>query len=193
MARRYDPERRQRITDAAAAVVRERGIAGLSHRTVAAAADVPLGSTTYHFATLDDLLIAALRQINAEWLAEVERWAEGVDPAAPPADELARWLEEQFAGDRARLELEYELYFAALRHEGLRPLAAECLDEMARMLTRLVPDAAAARAVVALIDGLTLQVLLADRPYDREGTRAVLARIMGADGDEDGGLRVYAR
>ncbi|MGO4421973.1 TetR/AcrR family transcriptional regulator [Streptomyces sp. MCAF7] len=193
MARRYDPERRQRITDAAAAVVRERGIAGLSHRTVAAAADVPLGSTTYHFATLDDLLIAALRQINAEWLAEVERWAEGVDPAAPPADELARWLEEQFAGDRARLELEYELYFAALRHEGLRPLAAECLDEMARMLTRLVPDAAAARAVVALIDGLTLQVLLADRPYDREGTRAVLARIMGADGDEDGGLRVNAR
>ncbi|MGW3565672.1 TetR/AcrR family transcriptional regulator [Streptomyces sp. NPDC000941] len=198
MARRYDPERRQRIIDAAAAVVRERGIAGLSHRTVAAAADVPLGSTTYHFATLDDLLIAALRQINAEWLAEVERWAEGVDPAAPPADELARWLEEQFAGDRARLELEYELYFAALRHEGLRPLAAECLDEMARMLTRLVPDAAAARAVVALIDGLTLQVLLADRPYDREGTRAVLARIMGADGDEgggdvDGGLRVNAR
>ncbi|MFK4265000.1 TetR/AcrR family transcriptional regulator [Streptomyces milbemycinicus] len=197
MARRYDPERRQRIIDAAAAVVRERGIAGLSHRTVAAAADVPLGSTTYHFATLDDLLVAALRQINAEWLAEVERWAEGVDPAAPPADELARWLEEQFAGDRARLELEYELYFAALRHEGLRPLAAECLDEMARMLTRLVPDAAAARAVVALIDGLTLQVLLADRPYDREGTRVTLARIMGGDGagaeDRDGGPPGTAR
>ncbi|MEV6129689.1 TetR family transcriptional regulator [Streptomyces violaceusniger] len=184
MGRRYDPERRQRIIDAAAAVVRERGITGLSHRAVAAAADVPLGSTTYHFATLDDLLVAALRQINAEWLAEVESWVEGVDPAAPPADELARWLEEQLTGDRARMELEYELYFAALRHAGLRPLAAECLDEMARMLTRLVPDAATARAVVALIDGLTLQVLLADRPYDREGTRAALARIMGGDGDD---------
>ncbi|MGY0062743.1 TetR/AcrR family transcriptional regulator [Streptomyces sp. LZ34] len=184
MARRYDPERRQRIIDAAAAVVRERGIAGLGHRAVAAAADVPLGSTTYHFASLDDLLVAALRQINAEWLAEVERWAEGVDPAAPPADELARWLGELLTGDRARLELEYELYFAALRHEGLRPIAAECLDEMARMLTRLVPDVATARAVVALIDGLALQVLLADRPYDREGTRAALARIMGGRGDD---------
>jgi TetR/AcrR family transcriptional regulator, regulator of biofilm formation and stress response len=183
MPRRYDPERRQRIIDAAVAVVRERGIAGLSHRAVCAAADVPLGSTTYHFATLDDLLVAALRQINAEWLAEVERWAEGVDPAALPADELARWLEELLTGDRARLELEYELYFAALRHEGLRPIAAECLDEMARTLARLVPDAATARAVVALIDGLSLQVLLADRPYDREGTRATLARIMGGDGD----------
>lgn len=82
------------------------------------------------------------------------------------------------------MELEYELYFAALRHEGLRPLAAECLDEMARMLTRLVPEAATARAVVALIDGLTLQVLLADRPYDREGTRAALERLMGGDGDD---------
>ncbi|MBO3678331.1 TetR/AcrR family transcriptional regulator [Streptomyces sp. NEAU-YJ-81] len=184
MGRRYDPERRQRIIDAAAAVVRERGITGLSHRAVAAAADVPLGSTTYHFATLDDLLVAALRQINAEWLAEVESWVEGVDPAAPPADELARWLEEQLTGDRTRMELEYELYFAALRHERLRPLAAECLDEMARMLTRLVRDAATARAVVALIDGLTLQVLLADRPYDREGTRAALARIMGGDGGD---------
>lgn len=49
MARRYDPERRQRIIDAAITVVGERGIAALSHRAVAAAADVPLGSTTYHF------------------------------------------------------------------------------------------------------------------------------------------------
>jgi len=46
MGRRYDPDRRQRIIDAAIAVVGERGIAGLSHRSVAAAADVPLGSTT---------------------------------------------------------------------------------------------------------------------------------------------------
>ncbi len=38
------------------------GIAGLSHRGVAAEADVPLGSLTYHFATLEELLVAALRQ-----------------------------------------------------------------------------------------------------------------------------------
>lgn len=61
MPRRYDPDRRQRIIDAAIRVVAGRGIAGLSHRAVAAEADVPLGSTTYHFASLDDLLIAALR------------------------------------------------------------------------------------------------------------------------------------
>lgn len=63
--RRYDPDRRQRIVDAAIRVVGAKGIAGLSHRSVAAEADVPLGSTTYHFKTLDDLLVAALRQANA--------------------------------------------------------------------------------------------------------------------------------
>lgn len=64
MGRRYDPERRQRIIDAAIRVVGERGIVGLSHRSVAVEADVPLGSTTYHFSTLDELLVAALRQAN---------------------------------------------------------------------------------------------------------------------------------
>ena len=38
MARRYDPERRGRIIDAAIRVVGAKGIAGLSHRSVAAEA-----------------------------------------------------------------------------------------------------------------------------------------------------------
>lgn len=39
--RRYDPERRQRIIDAAIRVVGRSGIAGLTHRSVAQEADVP--------------------------------------------------------------------------------------------------------------------------------------------------------
>lgn len=115
MARRYDPDRRQRIIDAAIAVVGERGIAGLSHRAVAAAADVPLGSTTYHFATLDDLLVAALRQSNVVCLDDFARWVDGIDPAAPLAEKVARLVEDTLTGDRRRMELEYELYLAALR------------------------------------------------------------------------------
>lgn len=85
--RRYDPERRQRIIDAAIRVVGAKGIAGLSHRSVAAEADVPLGSTTYHFETLDDLLVAALRQAN-------EPYARGWAPRAGEdlAGALARLL-----------------------------------------------------------------------------------------------------
>ncbi|MGW7577102.1 TetR/AcrR family transcriptional regulator [Streptomyces sp. NPDC054765] len=172
MARRYDPDRRQRLIDAAIAVVAERGIAGLSHRAVAAAADVPLGSTTYHFATLDELLIAALRQVNGEWLAAFGRWAEGIDPAAPLAEAVAGLVADTLTGDRARVEREYELYLAALRHEAVRPIAAECLDERVRLLGRRIGDMRTARAVVALIDGLLLQHLLTGQPFEPAVVRA---------------------
>ncbi|MFH9422526.1 TetR/AcrR family transcriptional regulator [Streptomyces sp. NPDC017529] len=179
MPRRYDPDRPQRIIDAAIRVVGERGIAGLSHRAVAAEADVPLGSTTYHFASLDDLLVAALRQVNGAWLAGIEEWERGVDASVPLADELTRLVEESLTGDRARAELEYELYLAALRHEAVRPLAAECLDAMVELLARRTGDEGTARALVGLIDGLTLQHLLTGREFDRAEVRDAVVRVLG--------------
>ncbi|MEV5594398.1 TetR family transcriptional regulator [Streptomyces sp. NPDC052496] len=179
MPRRYDPDRRQRIIDAAIRVVGGRGIAGLSHRAVAAEADVPLGSTTYHFASLDDLLVAALRQSNAEWLAGIEAWERGVDPSVPLADELTRLVEELLGDDRAQVELEYELYLAALRHEVVRPLAAECIDDMVALLRRRTGDEGTARALVGLIDGLVLQYLLTGREFDRVEVRDSVAKVIG--------------
>lgn len=110
--RRYDPERRQRIIDAAIRVVGAKGIAGLSHRSVAAEADVPLGSTTYHFKTLDELLVAALRQANQAFTVTLPATPA---PAGDVAGSLARLLGRLLAADRGRVELEYELYLAALQ------------------------------------------------------------------------------
>ncbi|MFE9024165.1 TetR/AcrR family transcriptional regulator [Streptomyces sp. NPDC007808] len=177
MARRYDPERRQRIIDAAIRVVGDKGIAGLSHRTVAAEADVPLGSTTYHFKTLDDLLVAALRQAS-EGFAKVTASRGGLeDPHTDLAAELAGWMGEWLAGDRTGVELEYELYLAALRRPALRPVAAEWAREVADRLSRCT-DAVTARALVALMDGICLQVLLTETPYDEAYARDVLRRVI---------------
>ena len=54
--RRNDPNRRDRIIDACLRVIAEVGVAGASHRKIAEAADVPLGSMTYHFTGMDELL-----------------------------------------------------------------------------------------------------------------------------------------
>ena len=54
--RRYDPGRRDRIINACLDVIAETGVAGTSHRKVAEAADVPLGSMTYHFSGMNELL-----------------------------------------------------------------------------------------------------------------------------------------
>jgi DNA-binding transcriptional regulator YbjK len=182
MPRRHDPDRRQRIIDAAIRVVGRGGIAGLSHRTVAAEADVPLGSTTYHFATLDELLVAALRQANEGFAEVMAAHPALADPAADLAGELARvlgeWLAGDGTGDRTGVELEYELYLAALRRPALRPVAAEWADGVAQVLARRV-DPVTARAVVALMDGICLQVLLTGTAYDEGYAREVLGRVLG--------------
>lgn len=59
---RVDPERQQHIIDAALRVIASRGVAGTSHRGVAAEAHVPLGSMTYYFDGMHDLLHQAFDQ-----------------------------------------------------------------------------------------------------------------------------------
>ncbi|MCX4879956.1 MULTISPECIES: TetR/AcrR family transcriptional regulator [unclassified Streptomyces] len=182
MPRRYDPDRRQRITDAAIRVVGEKGLAGLSHRSVAAEADVPLGSTTYHFKTLDELMVAALRQANEGFAKVVAAHGALEDTGSDLATDLAQILGEWLSGDRTGVELEYELYLAALRRPALRPVAAEWAEDLACRLARRT-DPVTVRALVALMDGICLQVLLTGAPYDERFTREMLARVMaGAAG-----------
>ncbi|QUI31135.1 TetR/AcrR family transcriptional regulator [Streptomyces alfalfae] len=176
MPRRHDPERRQRIIDAAIRVVGAKGIGGLSHRSAAAEADVPLGSTTYHFKTLDELLVAALRQANEGFAKAVAASGAFEDPRAELAGELAAMLGVWLAGERTGVELEYELYLAALRRPALRPVAAEWCQGLTDLLTART-DPITARALVALMDGICLQVLLTDTPYDEAYTREMLNRL----------------
>ncbi|CAM5576530.1 TetR/AcrR family transcriptional regulator [Streptomyces pilosus] len=179
MARRHDPERRRRIIDAAIRVVGRSGIAGLSHRSVAAEADVPLGSTTYHFKTLDELMVAALRQANEGFAAVLAARGGPQDPRTDLAAELAALMGAWLAGDRTGVELEYELYLAALRRPALRPVAAEWGDAVVEQLSGRT-DPVTARALVALMDGILLQALLTGTPYDEAYARDVLGRVIPA-------------
>ncbi|WP_225800742.1 TetR/AcrR family transcriptional regulator [Streptomyces sp. NK15101] len=182
--RRHDPDRRERIVDAALAVVGRAGIGGLSHRTVAAEADVPLGSTTYHFASLDELLVAALRRVDGTFGARLRRDPE-ID-APDLAAGLAALLRERLGAEPTGVALEYELYLAALRRPALRPVAAEWTDEaVAALAPRTGP--VTARALVALMDGISLQVLLTGAAYDEGYAREMLARILNEDPNRQAG------
>ncbi|MGH1559047.1 TetR/AcrR family transcriptional regulator [Caulobacter segnis] len=55
-----------RIAKAAAEVVEDKGLAGLTHRAVAARAGVTTGSVTHHFRSVEDLVAGAIRgQVQA--------------------------------------------------------------------------------------------------------------------------------
>jgi DNA-binding transcriptional regulator YbjK len=113
-------------------------------------------------------------------MLEIAGWEALVDPEDDLADTLARLVEELLTRDRPRIELEYELYLAALRRPALRPIAAEWVDLMTDTLARRT-DRGTAQALAALIDGMSLQALLTGRPFDRKQARRTFVRIL-ADG-----------
>jgi DNA-binding transcriptional regulator YbjK len=67
--------RRRAIARAAAHVLRSNGIDGLTHRAVAEEASIPLGSTTYYFASKDDLLHAAIEYTTTASTHWLQAWA----------------------------------------------------------------------------------------------------------------------
>ncbi len=78
--------RRQEIVEGAAAILREQGPAGVSHRAVAQRVGCSLSATTYYFSGLDDLLGEAGRVNISRWASRAERVAESVESQTPPGD-----------------------------------------------------------------------------------------------------------
>ncbi|MGY1802483.1 TetR/AcrR family transcriptional regulator [Blastococcus sp. SYSU D00922] len=175
-ARRYDPDRRNRIVAATLDVVAEQGVTGATHRAIARAADVPLGSITYHFASLDELLTAA--------------FTAHVDTVAPRFDERMRaaedcgavldYLVEHLTGDlldSARdLVLMVELYVAAARNPALRAVTQDWMGRSRRSLERHF-DPVTARELDAFVEGLVLHSALSTDPMDAGQIRHALARF----------------
>ena len=156
---------RDRILQAAAAVVGEHGIGGFTNRLVARAAGVSLGSLTYHFPAQQDLLRACLEAFVD---AEIDRIA------AIAASVSARPLDPRTAAHHAEAVIEsivlgphhvgaFELYLQAARDPGLAEVARRCWDGYDRAATAILValgvDEAAATAprIVALVAGSQLR------------------------------------
>jgi DNA-binding transcriptional regulator YbjK len=177
-ARRYDPERKSRIVDAAIEVIAEHGVAGTTSRRIAAAADVPLGSLTYHFRGLDDLLAQAFRR-HAERMSPLyEAHFHGVRDLAGFIDAVTTLIDGDADGDPADWAVAYELYLAALRDPALRTVTDDWMRRSRAVLERFV-DPVTARGIDALIEGLVMHQTLATTPVDRTDTRAIVARFLG--------------
>lgn len=74
--RRRGDESRLAILAAAARVIVDDGVAALTYRAVAEAADIPLARVSYHFGTIDDLMEAAATDYLVGFDARLRRLAE---------------------------------------------------------------------------------------------------------------------
>ena len=176
--RRHDPNRKDRIVDAAIAVIAEHGVAGTTHRLIAAAADVPLGSLTYYFSSLDDLREQAFRR-HAERMSVVyESHFLHVRTHEDLVEAVTDLIHGDAGADTGDWAIAYELYLAALRDPQLRTITETWMRTSRAVLERFV-DPTTARGVDALIEGLVIHKTLSTAPVPREQIRVIVDRILG--------------
>lgn len=177
---RTDPRRRERILAATLDLIAEEGVAGVSHRKIAVRANVPLGSMTYHFDGIDDLLREAFTGFAGHIVTVFDTHlgrAAGPDEAREAVTDLIHALSE---GPRRDLVLTQELYTLAARRPEYRRITQDWMRRSRALLEQHF-DADTARQLDALIEGLTLHRALDPAPHDRALTRRAVARVTSVD------------
>ncbi|WP_203217395.1 TetR/AcrR family transcriptional regulator [Nocardia arthritidis] len=173
--RHADKPRREVIAEAAERVLAKRGVEGLTHRAAAEEAGVPLGSTTYYFADRDDLIGAAVERMVDRYAAYLDDWAaeHGADTPYQVVESLVDAVMRCFGEQREQQTFEFELYVAAARRPGLRPVADRFTElSMSALAPHLEP--VAARAAITAMTGLILHGMAAQTSPDRAEVAAVL-------------------
>jgi DNA-binding transcriptional regulator YbjK len=176
--RRHDPDRRSRIIDACLDVIADSGVAGASHRKVAAAADVPLGSMTYHFTGMDELLHEAFDRFAR---TVSDRFDERMTAAGDPASArqaVVDIITRDVFGDQRDLVLTHELYTLAARDPAYREITNAWMARSRHALERHF-DPVTARLLDALIEGLTIHRALDTEPHDPASVTIAVQRVAG--------------
>jgi TetR/AcrR family transcriptional regulator, regulator of biofilm formation and stress response len=146
--RRRGATRRRELLDATLRVIARDGPAGVSQRRVAEEAGVPPSAVLYHFASVDDLLVSTLVEVNDRYVAELEV----VTTLAGLAALIA-------ASDRSTLVAEYDLFLLAARRGDLQGEVDRWDTALRHVAERLAPGRAA--VLVAVVNGLYLQAAVA--------------------------------
>lgn len=177
--------RREAILRAAIEIVAESGPGAATHRAVAARAGLPPATTSYFFASIDDLLVEATRHFTAEQALTYEALAaELVD--APASEFAARFAAALMGADRTIELAQVEAYLHAARNPAVRPAAADVMAAFERSTVASLTAAGVAdphrhaRNLMAYVDGFILQHLADPRPDDEARLRAGLEDLFGA-------------
>jgi AcrR family transcriptional regulator len=182
--RRGRPPQHDRIEllRAARTVAAERGFDGLRFSDVSAATGVPVSSLQYAFGTREALVRDVLRAGVAD---ELDWLREAVDQLDDPWERVERFIrksvtvDEQDRRDGWLLWMQY--WRAALRDEELRDEVADTTRRWRALMRQAVDDGVsggqfsivgtpdeAAAALIALVDGVSLQVLMGDTSFGRD-------------------------
>lgn len=164
--------RRAALLDAAVSVVAVDGSSGLTHRAVAAAAQVSLASVTYHFDSIEELRRAtferALEVLDDE-LAQLVQTRGGTMERMPGM--FADYVVALLTQHREAAVTVNEMIVAASHDDRLRPTFHAYQEHLAGLLSPCVGGPEAGFMVAAALQGLVLSGLTHQdrRPADDDG------------------------
>ena len=170
--RRRGNRRRRALLDATLQVIGRDGLAAVTQRAVAAEAGLPPSALYYYFPTLDDLVTAALVDVNDRCLAELR--------ALPDGDDALHALAVVTVDGSRRTELlaELELWVLAARRDTLRGELDRWNAGLRDAAAGLTDDPVAIEAIVAAVNGYYWQAAT-DSRYGVEQLEAILRHISG--------------
>lgn len=178
------PEGRQALLEAAAVVVADKGLRGLTYRAVAAEAGVTYGLVFHHFGSRDAMIAETLdfishRSMQESWLHRSATRVNDIGEGTVERGE--RWVDEQAFG--------FEMGLEARRRPDLQPRMRAIYEEYKELMqAQLVdigfePDEALAQLVFAAIDGLILQQVFFGAPLGGEAPLRRLHQLLQAELD----------
>lgn len=161
-------ERRiEQILDAAVQVFGSVGPSALTHRAVAAAAGVPLGSMTYYFDDREDLIRRTMqRAIDVERmrLTALVPDGDGEQTVQSCVVLLTRMFLEKPVSDPLYDVALFEMFLEATRNPSVRTMTTAWSEMIAGLIDRVLPPTGpglprdqVVQIVAALIDGLMLE------------------------------------
>ncbi len=181
-----DPTTQTRILDAAEALVRTRGVGGLTLDAAAQAAGVSKGGLLYHFASKEALLDALLKRLAA-FIAE--DFAAGIAAEAEGPGRVARAMLTWSLGlprdeTNERCDRSAAVFLAAFHHDPA--LLDPVRTQFARMREAVAQDGLPAghgMAIMAAGDGLFMARifgLYTLEQHERQAVHAALTTLLGA-------------
>lgn len=130
--------RRRAIVEAALTLLGRGGSGAVTHRSVAAEADVPLAATTYYFATKDELILDAFALAMTDDVSALGAVTPVAGDDPPTVPQVAAWLVSLFtelADDRSTRLVLFELEVEAARRTELAPLSRAWTDAYVRAVS----------------------------------------------------------
>ncbi len=171
--------RRGRLLDAAVRVVAASGALALTHRAVAAEAQVSIASASYHFASIGELRRATFEHAGSGIGLELAKLVSAATASVEDTPEIcAAYAVRLVVERRVETAAVFELIVAAGHDEELRPVVATYNGMLADLLTPYTDDHERAQTVGAAIQGLLLVQLAGSAPGDPRGLAEAVADLI---------------